>query len=55
MPRKKQTEQEQMNDAFKKATGMKVVQKPTPDKGTTEFAKDTMKDVPPIQPNPSGK
>jgi len=56
MPKKKQpTEQEKMNQDFQKSTGMKVIDQPPSDKGTTEFAKDVYKDIPPIAPNPGGK
>jgi len=54
MPKKKPTEQEKMDQAFQKSTGMKVIPSPPSDKGTTEFAKDVYKDIPPIAINPSG-
>lgn len=55
MPKRKSTEREKMDQAFQKSTGMKVVQPvPPSDKGTTEFAKDVYKDIPPIAINPSG-
>lgn len=57
MPKKKQTEQEKMDQAFQKSTGMKVVQPvPQPDNGgKTEYAKDVYKDIPPLPQNPGGE
>lgn len=58
MPKKKQTDQEKMDQAFQKSTGMKVVQPSVPpaeNTGKTEFATDVYKDVPPIAQNPGGE
>lgn len=55
MPKKKQTEIEKMEQSFQTATGMKVIPGQEPPQGTTEFAKDTMKDVPVIPSGIEGK
>lgn len=54
MAKNDKSEQEKMNDAYKQSTGMNVVRDDAPNQGETTFAKDTYKNIPPIQSNPGG-
>lgn len=55
MAKKDKSTREKMDDAYKQSTGMNVT-RPAPENnnGSVTYAKDTYKDIPPIQSNPGG-